>query len=282
MSGRSLKRTGKITRSGKYVAAARSKSSAAVKERRDKLLGTTSLTMYRGVRNKAILPDRLNTTMTTTMSFYLAAGRSTATYGNFMSFVCNSIYIPFGLSTFNANTGTGTYAFAMNGQFTNGSSTTVGPIGYNTLGTLYTQYKVKNVKIKATVQPTAGQDTCCAVLFPLGNEAQVNGTSTYNNINVMMGQPGSKYKICNSSNDASKNTLFLKSAVHEILGRTKMQWDDQSNTVYGAAPQTNDQAFIGLYIQELDGAANVNPICVVIELQQEVMFTDLSNQDFVN
>ena len=269
-------------RGQKYVKTSKAKSAAVVKERRDKVLGTTSLVMYRGMRNKGILPERYTTWMTTTMSFYLAAGRATATYGNFMSWVVNSIYIPFGLSTFNANTGTGTYAFAMNGQFVNGSSTLVGPIEYNTLGTLYTQYKVKNIKIKATVQPTAGQDTCTAVILPLGNEAQVNGTATYNNINVMMGQQGSKYKICNSANDAATNTLFFKSSVHEILGRTKQQWDDQSNSLYGAAPSTNDQAFVGFFIQELDGAANVNPICVVIEMEQEIMFTDLSNQDFVN
>lgn len=270
------------TRGTKYVKSAKARSSAALKERRDKVLGTTALKMYRGLRNKGILPDRYTTWMTSSMSFYLAAGRATALYGNYASFLVNSIYLPFGNSPFNVNSGTGTYPFTMNGQFVNGYTINTGPIGYNTIGNLYNQYKVKHIKLKITVQPTAGQDTCTTVVFPLGNESTVNATAAYNNLSVYMGQPGAKYKICNSANDAGTNTIFYSAAVNEILGRTKMQYDDQSNALYGAAPQTNDQAFVGMFIQELDGAANVNPICVVIELQQEVMFTDLSNADEVN
>jgi len=94
----------------------------------------------------------------------------------------------------------------------------------------------------------------------------------------MLGQARNKTKVCASGAAARDQTLTMKEYIHDILGRRKAQWIDEPGQSMGTQPGAADQAYAGLFLQELDGATNSNPVIVSIRMWQYVELTDLIQQ----
>jgi len=234
-----------------------------------------ALSLRGGLTGQTILPDRYTAWLENSIHFYVTAGQSSNSYGSYMSVQVGTIYQPFN-TTYTATAGTNLYD--MRGNLVQGSSNLENPIGYSTFATLYEKYKVLKYKIRVNARPSATGDAIQMVLFPLGND-QIPSASTGNvNLALMEGQPMAKSKQLNAHSSAFENSLELSQAMEDCLGKRKSQWSSLDGTNMGGFPSTDIQAYVGLYLQQINGAANTGPICVSVRLWQQVEFTDLLPQ----
>lgn len=245
--------------------------------RRSSSLGTTSLTVRpgRGLAGAQILPDRLNTVFESTGSFYIPAGNMAAAAGNYMNMVANSIYQPF---QGGYPVTTAVNAYSMHGAWAQGYTGLQNPIGYNGIANLYSLYKVKKVIVEFCIQPQSSGDTTQAVAFPIGSEAIPSAAAGSVNLQVMLGQPRNKTVVAAAGATAKYQTIRIQEFIHDILGRRKAQWNDEASTAIGSQPVAADQAFVGLFLQSLDGATNASPVVVSVRMWQHVELTDLIQQ----
>ena len=242
-----------------------------------KRMGTTVAVVRpgRSLAGAQILPDRLDTVFESTGAFFVPISNMSATAGNYMNIMVNSIYQPF---QGGYPVATSANAYSMHGTWVQGYAGSQNPIGYNGIANLYSLYKVKKVVVQVTVQPQNSADTLQAVLFPIGSEAIPTAAAGGVNLQVMLGQPRNKTQICANGTSAKFQTLTLRESIHDILGRRKQQWMDEAGTAIGSQPPAADQAFAGLFLQALDGGSNVSQICVTIRMWQYTELTDLIQQ----
>lgn len=262
----------------KVAKAARALSFSSRRSSSSSSMGTTALTVRPGrwLAGAQILPDRLNTVFETTGSWYVPATNMSASAGNFMNIMVNSIYQPF-QGGYPVTTAVNTYS--MHGAWVQGYSGTQNPIGYNGVANLYTNYKVKKIKIQVTCQPQNSGDTTQVVVFPIGSEAIPSSAAGSVNLQVMLGQPRNKTAVCVNGATSKYNTVTLSENVWDILGKRKAQYMDTLGTAIGAQPpNASDQAFVGIFAQILDNATNSAPVVFSVRMWQYTELTDLIQQ----
>jgi len=191
-----------------------------------------------------------------------------------MDVLVNSLFHPFS-TTYVVNTAANTYS--MHGSFVNGFSSTVNPMGYSALASLYTLYKFLSYELEVSVQVQSNGDTVMLCMFPVGNEEIPSAAAGNVNLLVFQGQPKFQSVICASGTASRYNTLKIRQPVHELLGKRKSQWDDLDGTVIAGQPAT-DQGYAAIFLQGMDGATNAYPVVVSVKLRQWVELTDLVQQ----
>lgn len=234
--------------------------------------GTEALSLYRGVTGTTIMPDRYTTWLENSIHFYIPPAASTSAAGSYMSVLVNSIYQPFN-TTYNAIAATNTYD--MRGILVQGCTNSKNPMGYSTFASLYQQYKVLKYKVQVSVQPSITTDSLQLVVFPSGNEQIPSASAGSTNLAVMEGQPQARSKIVVTQAPSKDNTLSITQYVWDLMGRRKNQLMDFASTQVNSFPGTNDQGFVGIYLQQLNGANNTQPILVTVRLWQKVELTGL-------
>jgi len=148
-------------------------------------------------------------------------------------------------------------------------------MGYSTFASLYQQYKVLKYKVQVSVQPSITTDSLQLVVFPAGNEQIPSTAAGSTNLAVMEGQPQARSKIVVTQAPSKDNTLSITQHVWDLMGRRKNQLMDFASTQISSFPGTNDQGFVGIYLQQLNGASNTQPILVTVRLWQKVELTGL-------
>lgn len=210
------------------------------------------------------------------MDCYLAIGASTAGAGNYASIYANSLVSPFQTPTYPLTLAPGV-AYAFNASLVNGNTIGQTAIGYNTIAVAYTNYKVLHYRIRVTVQPSASSDTTHLVVFPIGQEEIPSATGAFVNTRVLSSQPYARSRICAYGAETGSNSITFSSDVADSLEIRRSAWLDYLPTAVANQPAAGYRCFLGVFLQQLDGAANVAQIPVRIELDQVVEFTDLIN-----
>jgi hypothetical protein len=220
-----------------------------------------------------MFPERFRTVVESNLAFYIPAS-NIAVAGNYMDVLVNSLYHPF-QTTYVVSTAVN--AYSMHGSYVNGFSSTQNPMGYSTLASLYTLYKVLEYELTVTCQPQSTGDTIALCIFPIGNEEIPSAAAGNVNLQVFEGQPKFQSVVCANGVAAKFNSLQLRQPVHELLGKRKSQWLDTDGVGLGAQPP-NDAGYAAIFLQGLDGATNASPVCVSVKLRQWVELTDLIQQ----
>lgn len=272
------------TRCKKYAPRKNSKQPSSRRSRRQSFV---SRSLPRGPRSsqfnltnrapfsaQAVFPERFVTTLTSTLNLYWVAGRMTAAAGNYFSLPINNIVTPFNGPTYNILSAPGP-TYACNAQLINGGSVTQTSMGYTSLAQLYTNYRVLSYRVKLVGMPTAASDMFQLVAVPLGFEEIPSASAGSVNVRVLASQPRAKSLVCEPGVPASQNTVILSGEMWNLVGQRKELWLDQAPTALGAGPAAT--AFIGVFLQELNGANNVGTCTLMVQIETLVEFTDLLN-----
>lgn len=236
--------------------------------------GAYVLTNLARLSAKAVFPERYVTTFTNSINGFFPVGTLTAAAGNYMSVLVNSAYIPFNSATYQMTSVPGP-TFAFRSTLVQGDSLTQQAMGYASMSSLYTNYRVLSYRMKVTFMPQNVADTAELVLIPVGFEEIPSSSAAAVNLRVMASQPRSKTRVCETGVPSRENTLILEGNIWDLVGQRKQQWLDQAPTALTAFPA--NQAYLGIFLQELNGTNNVAVCTIAIELQQVVEFTDLLN-----
>lgn len=236
------------------------------------------LVVSRNVRTAAILPERLETTMSCNQSVYWPAGRMTAAAGNYFSIYANSPTNPFYTPTFNLNTGTGSYSFGNNAVFVQGTNITQSCIGWSTLAALYANYRVVKYRIEITAQAASAADVYRVVAVALGQEEYPSSAAASMDLRVMESQPFSKCMTVSSSDTGGNSTIVLEGYPYRDLGLTKEAYMGLPVTSVGGFPTAGVADYIGVFTQALTGTNNAAICSMQIKCTYDVVFTDLVNQ----
>jgi len=256
--------------SGSIASSASARSVMSARAPRPTRYSTHKATLY-----QTIMPERVKTWIESTMDFYLVAGRSTAAAGNYMSVMVNTLAGAWN-TTYTPTTAVGP-TYAMNGQLVNGNVVTSSPVGYGSIAAFYNMYKVLKYKLEITVQPASATDACRCVMFPLGNEQIPDGTATNVNTYVFEAQPHAIAMTAVSGASAEGNRLTLSGSIADVLGKRMEQWLDLDGSLIASLPSTNDQAFVGFFTQQLNGANNASTLTIQCRLFQFIEFSDFNN-----
>lgn len=232
------------------------------------------LTNRGGFGTHAVFPERYITTLTSTLNLYWAPGRLTAAAGNYFSLPINNIVTPFNGPTYNIISAPGP-TYACNAQLVNGGSVTQASMGYSSLAALYTNYRVLSYKLTLVGMPTAASDMFQLVAVPIGFEEIPSASAANVNVRVLASQPRAKSIVCEPGVPAASNTVVLTGDLWNLVGQRKEMWLDQPPTALGAGPSST--AFLGVFIQELNGANNVGTCTLMVMVETLVEFTDLLN-----
>lgn len=261
----------KSKRTVKYVKGSKNKRSSKISSRR---VAKDAMFLPRGF-GQTILSERLTTTLTTSMQYYIPASAMDQVNGNYMDIRVNSINNPFN-TTYAPNSLSPTYS--MNGTYVQGFTINTQPMGYTLMSSTYSKYKVLGYKLRVSVMTGTNNDILEAVLCPIG-DSEIPSTSTgYVNCSVLKGQPKATYKLVH--NGGPNAVINQKGSVHELLGMRKAQWMDIPSDATTGAP--NYPGYVGLFLQPLNGSTNNQPVVVDITLYQIVEFTDIRNSQMIN
>lgn len=273
--GRSGIRRTSSSRAASAVKSAKVARKSSFIDRRTSAPRSSYLKLYAGVRGNRILPNNYDTVLEQTMQVYVAAGSMSVANGNYCDILVNSIVSPF-QTTYNINR-SATYA-PFNGTFTQGYSVVNNPVGTGTLTALYQFYRVNRYKLEVMVQPQSGGDTTQAVIWPFGNDEAFGGGAVAPTLRICGSQNRAVTKTCVANAVQSQNTLKLAATPWEDLGITKAMYEADCIPSVTSYPPTNFQDYVGLFLQEMDGATNGAPMIVNIKLTQAVSFWDLVEQ----
>jgi hypothetical protein len=227
------------------------------------------------LRNNQSFPESVISTLTSVQSFSIPTANATAANGNYMSIMVNSIYTPF-----NTN-----YAFtssalpySMRGVSVQGGGAGQNPVGYGNLAALYENYVVLGYSVRVTAVPTLGTDILRQVVVPLGNQEIVNPASGLVNLKIYESQPGAKALTCNSGSTPSGiGVTVLKGNCAKDMGMDRSQYTSRVWSVGGPPTVAQYTDYVGIFLQELNGTNNTQPVVVTIHLSQIVKFMDLVN-----
>jgi hypothetical protein len=235
-----------------------------------------------GLRTQLPFPNRYVTNLAMSMAGWIPAGNSTAGAGNYMSVQVNTTAGPFNQSGFSPTTGTGTYSFAFNGSLVQGYAVANNPMGLGSLIGLYTYYKVLEYEIEFEFTTQNVGDVFQAVLFPLGSEIVPSAVAGNVNLRILDEQPRASRCMVELSTPRSSRVVRLRQKVADCLEIRPSQWDNMPSTQLGSAPSAfgteSTAAFVGLFLQQLNGNANTAAIEWRCKLRQIVEFTDYISQ----
>jgi hypothetical protein len=255
----------------------RSSSSSTRRSRRSSSSSTAggySLTNRARPSAKAVFPERYTTTFTNSINCYFPIGRLTAAAGNYAAVMVNSAYSPFNAASYQLITAPGS-TFSMNGVLVQGDTMAQQAMGYSSMAALYTNYRVLHYSLKATFMPQNVADTSEMVLIPVGFEEIPSTSAAAVNLRVMASQPRSIVRVCETAVPARENTLVLQQNGWDLVGMRKQQWIDLPPTSVTTFPA--NQAYVGIFVQQLNGTNNAAVCTLALELQQTIEFTDLLN-----
>lgn len=205
---------------------------------------------------------------------YIPTGSATAAAGNYMDLMLNNISGSFATSvSYPANLAPGA-SYAFHATFVQGNTLAQSAMGYTTLATLYSTYKVNRFRLSVTCQPANGNDASQLVVLPIGGEEIPSSSGFQVDTRVMASQPNAVAKVTASGVPPRENTVTIAHDVYHILGITKQQYEDYPPVTLSSAP-TAYPCYGGIFIQQLNGANNTSPIVVQIVLEQDVTFSDV-------
>lgn len=233
--------------------------------------------LSRSLDSHVVFPDQIETTLTTTMDFYWPAGRMTAAAGNYFDVWVNNIIAPFN-NSYPATLAPGV-AYASNAVLVQGYSIANNPIGLTALQGIYTNYRVFQYKLEITVTPTTNTDSCRLVCIPLGSEEIPSAAAANVDLRVMEAQPYSLSKTCGSGMIAGpgvNNTLVISGAPYKDLGITREVYAGSGyQTPVTTSPALTIASFVGVFLQQLNGANNTQAVLCQCKLTQVVRFEEL-------
>ncbi len=207
------------------------------------------------------------------MNVYVNAAHSTAAAGNYASIGVNAL-TAYSASNYTLLTAAA-QPYSFHGNLVQGASLTQAPMGYGSLSALYTNYRVLSYTIKVTITPQVVSDILEFVVIPMGFEELPSSSAAAINLRVLASQPRARSRVCEASCPAKDNTITLSGTLWDLVGQRREQWMDQAPTAVTSSP--NPLAFVGIFMQQLNGSNNSQTINVRIELVQTVEFTDLLN-----
>lgn len=225
---------------------------------------------------KAVFPERYVTSITNSINCYFPAGFLTAAAGNYASILVNGLGSPYNSATYQLTTAPGP-AYAFHASLVQGNTLAQAGMGYSALAALYVNYKVLSYTLKATFMPQNVGDTTEMVLVPVGLEEIPFSAAASVDLRVMAAQPRSVARVCEVSVPAIANTLRLSQDMYHLTGQRKSQYLDLPPIAVGSNPAPGSQAYVGIFLQQLNGA-NSGAVCTLaLELTQVVEFTDFLN-----
>jgi hypothetical protein len=223
---------------------------------------------------KAVFPERYVTTFTNSINAYFPIGYMTASAGNYFSVLVNSANSPYNSATYVMTAAPGP-TFSARATLVQGAVLSQQAMGYSQMAALYTNYRVISYSLKVTVMPQNVGDVTEVVVVPLGFEEIPSSSAAAVNLRVMASQPRSITRVCETSVPAASNTLTLRQTCWDLVGQRKSQWMDYPPTPVTSYPA--NQAYVGVFLQQLNGANNVAAVTMSLQLQQTIEFTDFLN-----
>jgi len=161
------------------------------------------------------------------------------------------------------------YRFRLNSTFDpNFSGVGHQPYGRDELANIYNRYRVISCSYTVSAVDQSGQYiTVCA----LPSNEQVNTLS----LQEMLENPRAKFIV--QAPNASMKMLKGKVSIPSLVGRTKDQYmaDDRYQAQFDANPSEN--ALLNIYVQRLDGGANVLNVPLQVTLNYVVEWFDVKN-----
>lgn len=235
----------------------------------------------RQLGSNTVLPERLENSVVTTMDMYYPAGRLTAAAGNYFAVMVNSIASPFNVPTFTATLTTASYSFANYANLIQGNSITDSPMGYSTMGGLYTKYAVLRYRLEVTAIPGSTTDAARMVVLPIGNEEIPSTGASSVNLRVLEEQPFALATTVASATDvgpASGNTLVLSGCPYKDLGVDRSTYLSDATVSMNSQPATAYRSYAGIFLQELNGSNSTVAFSLQVKLTQIVQWSDLIQQ----
>jgi len=256
-----------------------SRSRSAVGRRSRAALGNRTLVVSRNLNTNSFLPNRIECVMCTVLDAYWAAGTMTAAAGNYFNLFPNA-RTPMSGNTYTVTAGVGTATYASNALLLQGSQLANTPIGWSAYSGLYANYRVKRYRLEITVIPQNAQDATRLIVFPLGDEAIPSATAGNVNTRVLEAQPGAKAMTVAAgvSGTRSTNSMVIYGDVAKDLGKTTVDYMGLADTAVGSAPAAGTSDYIGVYLQQLNGANNTAVVSIQLRISQDIVFYDLSQE----
>lgn len=193
-----------------------------------------------------------------------------------MSVLVNGLGSPYNSATYQMTTAPGV-AYAFHASLVQGDTLAQTAMGYSALAALYVNYKVLSYSLKVTFMPQNVSDTTEMVVLPVGLEEIPFSAAASVNLRVMAAQPRSKSRVCEVSVPAVANTVVLSQEMHNLVGQRRQQYLDLPPIPVGNNPAAGSQAYVGIFLQQVNGSNSVAVCTIAIELTQVVEFTDYLN-----
>jgi len=239
--------------------------------RRTDVVSTRRAPLYRGPGS--ILPSRMIVTLTNSSHWSIPNGLVSSSSGNYCSIVANDTFAPFN-SPYNPSRTSG--IAPMNGGAINGTSTTQSALGLLSLEGLYKFVRVLRYRIRVRVLSQGSSDNMAVCVFPLGTNDVPNLTFGFN-LWVASGQPGCQRKDFIFGSEMKE--IVQSSTAWDNLAIRRSQYIDSPQTATGASLGSfMYAAYVGIFLQILDGSVNTNSVPFEITLEQECEFSGLINQ----
>lgn len=220
-------------------------------------------------------PESMISTVTSVQSFYIPASNAQFATGNYMSIMVNSIYTPFNTNFPISASG---LSYSMRGVPVAGCGVGQNPVGYTNAANIYNNYVVLGYSMNVTVVPTVAADICRMAVIPLGQEEIPENSAANATIKVMECQPGAKALTCTAGSTPDKSSrLYLKGNCAKDLGMSKSTYESRTWPVTQMPSVAQHIDYVGVFLQEITGTVNAQPIVVTIHLSQIVKFSDINN-----
>lgn len=223
------------------------------------------------------LPDMYETTVSMSLSWYVPAGSMVYSTGNYFNIQVNSFYQPFNttypVTAAAAGPGGG-------GTLVQGGALTNNPMGWAELAAIWQFYKVMKYRIEITAYISSTADSFKLVLIPLGGTEIPSASAGNINLRVLDAQPQTRSTVVEFGTGASDNTVAMESAVYKDLGVSREQYISGNQIPVGTSPSATNTwqtDYIGVFMQQLNGANNSGIITFSAKLIQDVRFEGLQN-----
>jgi len=239
--------------------------------RRTEVVSTRRAPIYRGPGT--ILPSRMFVTLTNSGHWSIPNGLVSSSSGNYCSVVANDTFGPFNGPY--APTRTSGIA-PMNAGAINGTSATQSALGLLSLESLYKWVRVLRYRIRVRILSQGSSDNMAVCVFPLANNPVPNSTFGFN-LWVASGQPGCQRKDFIFGSEMRE--IVQSSNAWDNLAIRRSQYIDSLPTPAGTSLASFEfAAYVGIFVQILDGSVNTNSVPFEITLEQECEFSGLINQ----
>jgi len=173
-----------------------------------------------------------------------------------------------------------TYSF--NGGLVQGCNIADSPLGFTQIANLYQQYVVLGYKFSITGIPSTVTDTFRMVVLPLGVEQIPSSGAASVDLRVMESQPRAKAVTCSSGVAASGGgqKIVVTGKPHIDLGMKEVDYESEVWPITGGPARSQFTDYMGVFVQQLNGATNTQALMFSIEVSQIVKFSDLTQ--FIN